>query len=256
MLMSTTRAADLVHRREFAKTFSVFAAASLVGGKIWTRSVVAAVRPALDGEAGRLILKLSDYPALTADLGAVRLGTSAVGVDALPKGLFYPILVHRAANKTFHILNSACTHEGYVVRTFNKTSNSCVCPKHGSTFAVDGRRISGPARDPLKPYEFQYDGADTLSIVLPDMAFAVEARAAAAAQSRLELEVLGFLNLEYEVFFKPRLDAVWERIAFALTPGGALSQTSFKGNDDYLKVYVENTSGSGLYQVAAKTKLV
>jgi len=240
-------------RRTFSRTFLFCLAASLVEGKVWKRRLLAEVRPPGPNENGVLTLKLSDFPALAADFGAVRIGTSALA-NNLPTGLFYPILVNRAPNNVFHVLSSQCTHEDTVVRAYSRTSNSCVCPRHGSVFGIDGRRISGVAQSALRKFDAVFDGQDALRITLPDMAFAVEARVNAAASGRIEIEFLAFSNIEYELFHRARMEDPWARIPFASSPAGAVSATSIKGRDDYVKIYSELKAEAGFLQVAMKTR--
>lgn len=250
---STDPAGGKIDRRSFARTFYFCMAASMVDSAIWKRRVLAEVRPPRADETGSLVLKLSDYPALAADFGAVRIGTSALS-NNLPTGLFYPILINRAPNNVFHVLSSQCTHEDSVVRTYSRSSNSSVCPRHGSVFGIDGRRISGLAQSALRKYSAVFDGKDRLEIALPDMAFAVEARVNAAVQGRLEIEFLGFANVEYEVFHRSQSDAPWDRVPFASTREGPLTLLSIKGNDNYMMVYLESANEDGFFQVAMKTR--
>jgi len=54
--------------------------------------------------------------------------------------------------EVWHAVDARCTHSGCKVG-FNPETREYVCPCHGSRFAFDGARISGPARRPLKRYE-------------------------------------------------------------------------------------------------------
>jgi len=52
-------------------------------------------------------------------------------------------------------LDLACTHLGCTV---NVTPSQFVCPCHGSTFALDGTALTGPATRPLARLEVREDG--------------------------------------------------------------------------------------------------
>lgn len=228
----------------------------MVPGDSWRTRLLGEVRQVEASETGSLRIRLSDYPALGTDLGAVRIGTSTV-VNNLPRGLFYPILINRAPNKVFHALSSECTHAATVVRVFSKTSNTCSCPLHGSQFAIDGRRLSGPAAAPLRKYETSFDGQDALSILLPDIAFAIDARVVSSTpQGRLSLEFLAFSNLEYEVAYRPNMEAEWQKVPFSTTESGPASLMFLPGTDDFVKVHLDRTTAAGFYQVGIRIKPV
>jgi len=55
----------------------------------------------------------------------------------------------------FFALDLACTHLGCTV---NVTPHELVCPCHGSTFAIDGAALRGPATRPLARLELREDG--------------------------------------------------------------------------------------------------
>ena len=59
-------------------------------------------------------------------------------------------------------LDLACTHLGCTV---NVTPRQLICPCHGSTFALDGTALTGPATRPLARLEVREDG-DHLEVLL------------------------------------------------------------------------------------------
>lgn len=59
-------------------------------------------------------------------------------------------------------LDLACTHLGCTV---NVTSTQLVCPCHGSTFALDGTALTGPATLPLARLDVR-EGPDHLEVLL------------------------------------------------------------------------------------------
>lgn len=93
--------------------------------------------------------------------GFAALGTVA-DLDAngyLSKKAFIagPVIVVRdpANSDNLIALNSMCTHQGCGVEW---EDNAFACPCHGSKFNTDGSVATGPATEPLAPYEVTIDG--------------------------------------------------------------------------------------------------
>lgn len=63
-----------------------------------------------------------------------------------------PVAVYRDAGGGLHRFSALCTHLECVVR-WNGHEESWDCPCHGSRFAPDGRVLTGPAVQPLKPLD-------------------------------------------------------------------------------------------------------
>lgn len=61
-------------------------------------------------------------------------------------------------------LDRRCTHKGCKV-SYQRKENLLYCPCHHSTFAMDGKRLSGPAREPLKVYELIING-DSAEVII------------------------------------------------------------------------------------------
>ena len=70
----------------------------------------------------------------------------------------------RSENK-WYAVDARCTHSGCKVG-FNAETQEFVCPCHGSRFAPDGTRLSGPARRSLKTYEVLV--SETSVSIIPD----------------------------------------------------------------------------------------
>ncbi len=68
-----------------------------------------------------------------------------------------PVIVVRdpADTETLIALNSMCTHQGCSVEW---KEGSFDCPCHGSKFDTDGSVATGPATEPLAPYEVMIEG--------------------------------------------------------------------------------------------------
>ena len=249
---------NLLPRRRFIKMFALATAYSRVLEGNWFGTVLAEVSLQPRPNLGILRLNVADFPALLSDFGSVRIGTSRL-VANVPTGIFYPLLINRAPGGQFHALNSECTHAGCAVPTFNRSSGSSTCPCHDSRFAIDGRRISGPASFPLQSYRSSIDGANVLTVEIPDWPHEVVGSAVeggATPKPRFRLKFLAFGNLEFEVLFRPSLTQAWERVPFALTPDGSANQTVFPGIDDFASLYVDRTAEAGFYAVAIRIRSV
>lgn len=57
----------------------------------------------------------------------------------------------------FIAVSSTCTHQGGTVN-FHATSNTFICPLHGSTFTETGSVAKGPATQPLTQYKTTLTG--------------------------------------------------------------------------------------------------
>ena len=105
---------------------------------------------------GTLIIDLEKEPALQQIGGAVKI------LDAgLPDGL----IIARVAENRYETASLHCTHRG-VELEYDHGKTRFQCPSIGSSaFALDGTRVSGPARRSLVAYDSALDG-DKLTIRL------------------------------------------------------------------------------------------
>lgn len=244
-------------RRRFIKTFAVFTAAAISPARRWVAAVIADVEAAAPPDTGLLRLRLSDIPVLQKEFGSVRLGTSAIGSDHYPVGLFYPVLINRGPNDQFFALDAACSHEGCTVPTFDPAAQYMQCPCHGSRYSIDGSVARGPANFPLRSFTVHYDGADALAVELPDISFGLEVVQVQPNAGRLRLRFIAFDQLEYEIRYRPNVVTDWSGpIAFSLTSIGPADQTSLLGHADYAEVYLDRTTSTGFYAVVMRTQSV
>ena len=221
-------------------------------GKPWIGRVLAQISPTAT-TGGILRLKLSDYPPLLQDFGSVRMGTSSLSNDR-PTGLFYPTIITRAAGNVFHALNAECTHAGCTVPIYNASAQYSQCPCHGSRFRIDGTVLRGPASFPMTSYQTTFDGADDLSVAIPEMSFELTSTGVdTVAGSRLRLEFIAFSNINYEVWFQETLDQSPAVVPFSTTPDGPLDRRVQPGIDDFAVVYVDRETPTGFYSVASRT---
>jgi nitrite reductase/ring-hydroxylating ferredoxin subunit len=244
-------------RRRFVKTFAAFTAMAFSRHARWVGSVLAEVQPAVPPDTGLLRLRLSDFPVLQKEFGSIRLGTSPIDTDHHPVGLFYPVLIKRAANNQFYALDTACSHEGCTVPTFDPAARCMQCPCHGSQYYIDGTVRRGPANFPLRSFTVHYDGSDSLAVELPDVSFALQAVDVQPVGGRLHLQFIAFDQLEYEIHFRASATSDWTGpLPFSLTPTGAADQLSVMGHADYADVYVDRSGPTGFYAVAIRSASV
>ncbi|MBI4547804.1 MAG: ubiquinol-cytochrome c reductase iron-sulfur subunit [Ignavibacteriae bacterium] len=95
---------------------------------------------------GAIDLVISEYLELQYNGGAIQLDVESVSS---------PIVVVRTAHDTFVALSPICTHLGCTVR---KERSFFRCPCHGSTYALDGTVVRGPAEHSLKTFYTENDG--------------------------------------------------------------------------------------------------
>lgn len=79
------------------------------------------------------------------DVSVARLSDLKVGVPLLTEYGDHHVFVVRTSGTTVSAFDAACPHARCTLR-FNASARRFDCPCHGSTFALDGRRLTGPAR--------------------------------------------------------------------------------------------------------------
>jgi Rieske Fe-S protein len=237
-------------RRQFVKTLMFGTAASVLFGRPWRATVLAAPQPSAG--AGVFRVRVSDYPPLQLDYGSVRLGFNPIDLFG-PLGAFYPIIINRESPSTYYALDSFCSHAGCVVPPFDEAEGAIRCLCHGSAYALDGSLINGPASNPLIRYPATFDGVDTLSIEIPGLAYSVTGSVVQSGDSsRFQLDFPTFEGVEYEVQFRQRVRDSWSPILFALAIDGPADQSSLIGNGSPATVFVDRTTPTGFYTVSIK----
>lgn len=101
-------------------------------------------------------LRVGDPPRLvTVNADSVR---DAWSVSATPLGAVWLRKVKTKTGKEqVHALSSACPHLGCAVG-YDAASKRYKCPCHRSAFAVDGKKLGGPARRDMDPLHAEIDG--------------------------------------------------------------------------------------------------
>jgi len=241
-----------VSRRRFIKQFVVGTAFSILAGRDWLGTLVADCTPTTAAN-GVLRIRISDFPALQADNGSVRLVFNPINGNQLPSNTaFYPVLINRAGAGQFFALNSRCTHEFCVVPPFDAGQDASVCPCHSSMYRIDGTVIAGsPARLPLSKFTVSFDGVDLLCIQIPNLGFSVSGSTVQnSVGPRFRLQFPTKTRLTYEVRFRQSASDAGSIVPFSTTDIGAATVTEFTGNNSVATLYVDRTADAGFYSVA------
>lgn len=241
-------------RRRFVKTFALGTAFSTIFGKPWRATVLAeCVLPPPGSRTATFKIRVSDYPALSEPFGSVRLGVNPVRpeVEPFPDGDFWPLLINRGENEEFYVLDSECRHASCVVPAFDNSFFGMLCPCHGSTYAIDGSILSGPTQFPLRRYQFEFDGDDTLTIHVPGLGFRVNAAVLpTAVGSRFQLCFETHYGIIYQLHFRAHVQDEWEVASFATSPDGPSNETALMAIGAPLSMYVDRTGSTSLYAVS------
>lgn len=247
-----------IPRRRFLKFVTFGTATSLVGGQWWQREVLAYCTPP-GGEivkTGVFQVRLSDYPALLAAWGSVRLGINPVrpDVEPFPDGAFYPFLINRDDSGNYYVLDCECRHASCVVPPFdNITEMGIRCPCHGSLYWIDGQVIGGPADSDLHSYPFELDGQGVMTIHIPCWGFDVQAAVLPGGpNARIRIDFTAKDNVTYEVSFRQKLTDPWAPALFATTPTGPADQSSLTTFESDVSVYLERPTATGFFAVSMK----
>ena len=118
--------------------------------------------------------------------------------------------------------------------------------------------MSGQANGPLISYLVNFDGADTVTVTIPDFFFEFTTLGLTSGGGRLSLKFLTREFAIYEVRFQQNLTDASTVIPFSTTPTGPSDQTSFVGTLDGIDavIYVDRISSSGFYSIAMKVSEV
>jgi Rieske Fe-S protein len=243
---------SIVQRRQFLKTITCATASSTLVGRAWTQLMAAEIKPMAQNSTGILRVNLQDFPALMNELGSVRLKINPLSGN-FPDGPFYPVIINRDSDDTFHALNSRCTHQNCVVPTFDSSNNRMTCPCHFSQYAIDGRRISGPAPSDLTKYNVTFDGENLLEVEIPQLGYQVNV-SKAENNGRFRLSFTGIENVEYEVLFRERLGGEPTTVPFSLDADGPIDQMVHTASDDSeVNLYVDGNAARGFFMVSIRT---
>jgi nitrite reductase/ring-hydroxylating ferredoxin subunit len=230
----------LADRRSFIRHFVLGSAASLTAGRLWKARVLAEI---LEGPVGTLVVRVSDYPALAADFGSVRITFA---------GAAYPVVVNRGLGDTFFGMDSDCPHQHCVVEAFSTALGHMRCC-HGSQYAIDGTLLGGPSPRSLTPFETSFDGDNLVSVRIPGLGFGIRQLAVHSVSGpgmRLRLTFPTLSIATYRVEYRAELNDAPQIVSFATAPSGPANQTSLLSLGGDRTVFVDTTGIRGFYTVA------
>lgn len=237
---------DCSDRRRFLKHFALSTAVSLCGGRLWTARLLAELD--LYGQPiARIPIRISDYPGLQYQFGAVRFAF------ADPNGGTYPFSLNRADEDVFYAVDTRCTHAGCVVDAFDSAQFAMACHCHGSQYDIMGQVTRGPATDNLFRYATTFDGIDTVTVVVPgvDMRIRnVQVQEKTASTVRLRVEFPTLATARYRIHFRQDLSAPPQEIVFSTSPTGAPTLGEVTGTGSLQTVYVDASFPQGFFSVA------
>jgi Rieske Fe-S protein len=242
-------------RRNFVRTF-VLGSATTVVGSPWIGTLLATLAGESQAQAaqdGSLTLALSSFTPLQFAYGSVRVSVQPLA-GSYPSGDFYPIILSRGPGNLFYAVSSNCPHRGCVVLPFDGSVISCPC--HGSEFDMDGTITRGPATENLVSYPITFDGVNTLRITVPGLGYAISCSAVTGYGSRLRLDFPSITGVQYQVQFRSSSKGAWNVAAFAITAGGAATNTAITGTGSSMSVFVDRTTATGFYCVSMVVKEV
>lgn len=240
-------------RRQFIKLIAAGSLATLSGGKWWTGTITADIGSEFTSTDGWIRLRLGDYAALGDANGSIRIGLNPIRSNHQPNGSFHPIIVNRLPGGDLIALSSECSHASCAVRAYSRSANAHICPCHGSRFALDGRRLSGPAPFDLDRYEVRLVENQFLDIQVPRLGFTVNGcLERLGAEAKIKLEFPARQSVSYEVVRKTQVDSDWQRVPFATGPDGIADQMEYTGSNDIAALYVPTSGDQGFYGIRPK----
>ncbi|MGA1015214.1 MAG: Rieske (2Fe-2S) protein [Limisphaerales bacterium] len=204
--------------------------------------------PSAEGNQGLLSIQPNDYPARNQSGGSIRLGFNPIRSNHQPDGTLHPLLINRLEDGSLKAMSAECPHGSCAVRTFSPGSQAHVCPCHASRFRLDGSRISGPSPFGLETYASEEQADGSLHVLVPRLRFTLTTQVVDLGQSqRLKLTFAARRKVTYEVVRRRQISDPWERVVFAQSEQGALSQTEFDGEGLLASVFVEAPDHQGLF---------
>jgi len=128
------------------------------------------------------------------------------------------------------------------------------CPCHGSEYAIDGKRLAGPAPSGLTRYTASFDGKDTVQVQIPGLGYSVTGsniQVVGNETPRFRLDFRAFRKVDYEVRFRGSLDLAPAQIPFSTTQNGPVDQTVFtSATTTNVSLFVDRNSAAGFYTIA------
>ena len=244
--MHTSPSASILDRRNFVRLFTLSSAASLIGGRLWTARLLADIGP--DGEPiARIPIKISDYPALQNDLGSVQFKFTATNE------LYYPFTLTRSEDNMFYAVDTRCSHQGCIVDAYSATQFAMICQCHGSEYSYRGEVINGPANFDLQRYATEFDGLNTVTVLLPGLNMkinSIHVQSNTTSTIRVRLDFPTILGGRYRIQFRQDLSDAPQDVLFATSAAGTANLSQVLGTGAVRTVYADAAQPRGFFAVA------
>jgi hypothetical protein len=121
-------------------------------------------------------------------------------------------------------------------------------------YAIDGKRLAGPALTGLTRYTVSFDGQDAVQVQIPNLGYSVigsNIQSDGTGSPRFRLDFRAFRKVDYEVRFHETLDLAPSTIPFSTTPNGPVEQTVFTASSTTnVSLFVERNPVAGFYTIA------
>ncbi len=246
-----------VNRRQFIRLIALGSASLPAGSALLQQTLRADIGAEFASTTGTLRLRLTDFPALAENGGSVRISVNPLRSNHQPDGTFHPILVNRLDTGALVALSSECSHASCAVRTYNPSANAHICPCHNSRFAMDGRRLSGPAPFGLESFPLTLTDDETIEIEVPRLGFTVNGCLETShPDAPLKLEFPARRSVTYQVVAKSDVTADWEIIPFGLTADGPYEQDELEGANTFAALFVPRPATHAFVAVQIKVQTV
>lgn len=156
------------NRRSFLKLLFSATLLASTGGMRKANALITGISQREDGSLlGMITININDYPELATVNGSV-----LITIDGLPLSDRCAgqekIIVTRVSQSAFTALSARCTHQGCCTSPYQHQQNAIVCSCHGSRFDAHGNVLQGPATQPLKKYDTNFDDP-ILTITIPGL---------------------------------------------------------------------------------------
>lgn len=247
-------------RRTIIKSILWGSALSVVGEKVMSQSITGQLHAAGATSKGLIKLKISDFPVLGVANGSLRLGSSSIGSDKNPVGLYPPVIINRGTSNNYSAMDARCPHSGCVVGTYKPTVGFMTCPCHSSKFKIDGTYVTGPANSSLIKFPVTPENQGFISIEIEEMSFEVLITPVLNNnRQRLKIKFLAFEQITYEVRFRTFNGTPSKVVPFSLSVDSAIPQTALlltRTPDDDTTLFIDPPTENGMIQVAIQMRTV
>lgn len=160
------------------------------------------------------------------------------------------VLINRDSEFDFFAMDPTCPHGACRVDPYSISTNSIVCPCHGSQFTLQGQLIQGPAVGPLQLYATQLDSPSVLSIEIPGLVHRLDqiaVHSSSPSGSRMRLTFPTMFGSQYHIRYSPDLASSFAITSFASSEGGIADESVYFGTGDEAIVFADVPGNAGFF---------